>query len=485
MSKIRTRYAPSPTGYFHIGGARTALFNYLYAKHYNGEFILRIEDTDIERNVENGIKNQIDNLKWLGIFVDESIENPTEYGPYIQSLKFDVYKKYAYELLNKKLAYRCFCTTEELERARENSKLENKTPKYSRKCLWLNEDEINQKLKNNIPFAIRLKINNQQEFLWHDLIRGPISIPGSALTDPVILKSNQIATYNFAVVIDDHDMHITHIFRGEEHLSNTPYQIAIKEALNFNDKFNYGHLSIIVDETGKKLSKRNLNVEQFIEGFKEKGYLPNALVNFIALLGWSDAKNKEILSLSELIKDFSIDRISSAPAFFDIKKLNWISNEYFKKMDDEIYSIFVSSFIKTDNPFLKGKEKELALLFKKNLSYGQQINQFINETFCNTLSWNELDANIQRLVIDNPNSKLIIENLITNLNNLQTWTSIEIKKAINEVGTKINIFGKYLFMPIRLLITSHEHGPELATIISIYQKQTIINFLKECYEKIK
>lgn len=480
MSKVRTRYAPSPTGKFHIGGARTALFNYLYAKHNSGEFIVRIEDTDIERNVEGGIESQFSCLKWLNIFADESIQSPTKYGPYMQSMKFDVYKNYAYKLLDAKLAYRCFCTTEELNEARELATLYKKTPKYSRKCYSLSESEIQEKLNANIPYAIRLYIDQEKEYRWIDLIRGEMVVPASSMTDPIILKSNQIATYNFAVVIDDHDMHITHILRGEEHLSNTPYQIAIKDALGFTDVFNYGHLSIIIDETGKKLSKRNLDVEQFIEGFMNKGYLSSALVNFIALLGWSDPENNEILSINEMIKNFSINRISLAPAFFDIKKLNWISNEYFKKMDDEVYAKFAIPFIKLKNLLLIGKEEKLACLFKKNLHYASELNDLIENNFLDNLSWDNINPEVKRKIVQGSNSKILFSSLLSHFETIDEWNDINIKKAITNVGKENNISGKELFMPIRLLFTGHDHGPELAIMISLYDKEHILRLLHEC-----
>lgn len=285
MSKVRTRYAPSPTGHFHIGGARTALFNYLYARRYNGEFIVRIEDTDEARNVEGGIQSQLLNLKWLGLFPDESPENPGEVGPYIQSQKYATYRALAEQLLAKNLAYRCFCSPEELEQARLIATERGQTPKYARTCLHLTPDVIEQKLAANTPYVIRLQIPDDMIYEWHDLIRGEMSIPASTMSDLVILKANKIPTYNFAVVIDDHAMQITHVFRGEEHLSNTPYQLAVKTALGYHDDFIYAHFPIIVDDTGKKLSKRNLALEQFIDGFRDKGYLPEALVNFLALLG--------------------------------------------------------------------------------------------------------------------------------------------------------------------------------------------------------
>ncbi|QZX49136.1 glutamate--tRNA ligase [Mycoplasma sp. E35C] len=489
MSKIRTRYAPSPTGYFHIGGARTALFNYLFAKHHNGEFIVRIEDTDVERNVEDGAENQLYNLKWLNIFADESIWNPTQSGPYRQSEKFEVYKKYAYELLEQKKAYRCFCTSEELQKNREDLLKQHKTPVYSRKCFRLSEYEIKQKMDANIPFTIRLALKDNKEYSWTDLIRGDLIFNTSSMSDPVILKSNGIATYNFAVVIDDHDMKISHILRGEEHISNTPYQLAIKEALGFNDEFVYGHLSIIVDETGKKLSKRNLAVEQFVEGFRKKGYLPEALVNFIALLGWSHPDNVEVLDLPSLIKAFTIKNLSAAPSFFDIKKLNWISSEYIKNMDDVLYLAFIKPYVDLNEySEIKNHINEICLMFKKQLQYGYQINDLIKESFVPTVDLKNLNQEELTFLKSNVHFKTLLSAFkakILALNEIDehaikdiiSWLSKQ--TTLEDVNLDKPLTGKNLYMPLRMVISNKQHGPELNKVIALYSKQNIIKNLDD------
>ncbi|MDC4182516.1 glutamate--tRNA ligase [Mycoplasma bradburyae] len=492
MSKIRTRYAPSPTGYFHIGGARTALFNYLFAKHNNGEFIVRIEDTDVERNVEGGAENQLYNLKWLNIFADESIWNPTENGPYRQSEKFDVYKKYAYQLLEENKAYRCFCTSEELQKSREALLSQQKTPIYSRKCLNLTSDEIQKKIDANIPFTIRLRLQDNKEYSWSDLIRGDLIFNTSSMSDPVILKSNGISTYNFAVVIDDHDMKISHILRGEEHISNTPYQLAIKESLGFKDEFVYGHLSIIVDETGKKLSKRNLGVEQFIEGFREKGYLSEALVNFIALLGWSHPDNIEILNLPSLIKAFTIKNLSAAPSFFDIKKLNWISSEYIKTMDEVMYLAFIKPYVDLNEyEEIKNRVTEISLMFKNQLKYGREINDLIKENFVPCVSFDNLDKDDLEFLKSNKNFKALFLTFKEKYEALETINEDTIKEIISWLSkqTKLQdvelekpLGGKNLYMPIRIVISNKKHGPELNKIIALYDKNKVIENLDRAIE---
>ena len=477
MGKIRTRYAPSPTGYFHVGGARTALFNYLYAKHNNGDFIVRIEDTDIERNVENGIDSQLDNLNWLGIKIDESIRKPGDYGPYIQSEKLERYKTLAHQLVNKGKAYYCFCSKEELERNRAQSLSSGSTPKYNRHCLYLSQEEITQKLKDNIPHVIRLKMKDNIEIEWDDLIRGKITIPTSSLTDPTILKSNGIAMYNFAVVIDDHDMNISHVIRGEEHISNTPYQIAIKRALGFDLKeIKYGHLSVIVNEQGKKLSKRDKTLKQFIQDYQDMGFYPHAVTNFLALLGWAPPK-KEIMSMQEMINDFELLTVSKAPTFFDFKKMMWVSNEYFKKMDEYEYLKFVDKYININFGELISRKRDILLLFKNQISYASQLNELVTETL---LSFSLFKLNEETMNLVNSERWLqtisSFKKFISESNNEISFD--QAKEIISKVKQETFNNGKDLFMPIRISITSIEHGPELNKIISILGKQEILKRLK-------
>lgn len=474
---IRCRYAPSPTGYFHIGGARTALFNYLYAKHNKGAFIVRIEDTDVARNVEGGIESQLENLAWLGIKVDESVLYPGYCGPYIQSAKFDVYRQKALALVDQHKAYYCFCSEKQLQKDRDEAFANHETPKYKRHCLHLSEQEVQAKLAQNIPAVIRLKVDETKNYTWNDSIRGEISVPGSAMTDPVILKSNGIAMYNFAVVVDDYDMGITNVLRGEEHISNTPYQLAITEALGYKPTISYGHLSIIVDETGKKLSKRNKDLKQFIEDYRLMGYLPEAVFNFLALLGWTDKSNTEIEDPQTIIDHFDIHSVSKSPAFFDVKKMEWIGNAYFKKMDDQAYLDFVKPFVNSQNPVLKVDEKMVLLMFKSAISYASQLNTLISENFACL----EPDFSIPADWNDNftADQKVMLTEFKDRLANLEDFNDVNIQATIKQIGADFKIKGKDLFMPIRLAVSFASHGPELAkTIYLIGQDQVVANLTR-------
>lgn len=285
-NEVRVRYAPSPTGHLHIGGARTALFNYLYARHFNGKFIIRIEDTDIKRNVEGGEYNQLEYLKWLGIEWDESIDVGGEYGPYRQTERLDIYEKYWRELLDKGLAYKCYCTEEELERSREEQMARGEAPKYSGRCRHLTDEERKRFEAEGRKPTIRFRVPEGKVYAFDDMVKGRVSFDSDGIGDFVIVKQNGIPTYNFAVTIDDHLMKISHVLRGEEHISNTPKQLMLYEAFGWEAPV-FAHMTLIVGENRKKLSKRDESVIQFVEQYRDLGYLPEALLNFIALLGWS------------------------------------------------------------------------------------------------------------------------------------------------------------------------------------------------------
>ncbi len=474
--KKRVRYAPSPTGFFHVGGARTALFNYLYTKHEGGDFILRIEDTDQERNVEGGIESQINNLEWMGIKIDESLKNPGEYGPYVQTLKLKRYQELAYKLLEEGKAYRCFCTKEELDANRTQAMSGGQTPKYNRHCLYLTKEEIQSKLDAKTPFTIRLKIKDNTQISWNDMIRGKVSVPTSALTDPVILKSNGIPMYNFGVVVDDYDMKITHVLRGEEHISNTPYQIAIKEALGFDSQpIEYGHLSVIVNKEGKKLSKRDKSLKQFIQDYQDMGFYPHAIVNFLALLGWAPSNNKEIMSMEELIQNFDVNHVSKAPTFFDYNKMLWVGNKYFVSMSDAEYLKFVDKYVTIDFKEYSNRKNDILLLFKKQVSYATALNNLIKETFL----VDREQTNEFRKTLANPVWQKTLHAFHDVISKAQEDISfVEAKDIINKSKDLSGNKGQDLFMPIRLAITGLEHGPELNKIMSILGKTTIIKRLK-------
>lgn len=337
--EIRTRIAPSPTGPYHIGGARSALYNYLFAKKYNGKFVLRIEDTDKQRSELKWTEDAIDSLKWLGINWDEGPDIGGEYGPYKQSQKLNVYEKYIKKLLKEDKAYHCFCTTEELDTKRQDQLTRGLAPIYDGKCLRLSKKEIQKNLLENKPSVIRFKIANKK-VKFHDLIRGDVEFDTGLLGDIVIAKDFQNPLYHFVVIIDDYEMKISHVIRGEEHLSNTARQILIQEALGFSRPI-YAHLPLMLNPDRSKMSKRKSDVA--VSDYKKAGYLPEALINFMVLLGWnpgtlqpnSGQAEKEIFTLSELEKEFSLEKVQKAGAVFNIQKLDNINGYYIREKSIE------------------------------------------------------------------------------------------------------------------------------------------------------
>lgn len=484
MEKYRLRYAPSPTGNLHIGNARTALINYLFAKHHSGDFIVRLEDTDLARNVEGAIESQFSNLDWLGLKIDESYLKPkAQYGPYIQSQKFKRYQELAHQLVKEHKAYYCFCSEEELNKDYEIQKKQGIiSTRYRGRCRNLSEAEIQAALKAKKPYSIRFRVPPDRRYKFQDLVRGNIEFNSGNLGDFVILKTNGIPTYNFAVAIDDHDMQISHVVRGEEHISNTPLQLMIYEAFGWQPP-QFAHLTLITDQHGKKLSKRSGNQLFFIDQYRKSGYLPQAIFNYIALLGWSPAHNREILSAAEIIKDFDPNRFSKAPSTFDVKKLQWINNQHLKRISSEEYLKFVRPFVNSKYFERQTNEKwwtDVLLLFKNELEYAAQINNYLIPFFTEQ----KLQSSTWKMMIKNfPHYRQLAANFRQEIEANDEWNEESIKKAIDFVGKKLNIKGKALFMPLRLMATQQEHGPALAKFIDLLGKNKVLTNLKQSMVK--
>lgn len=326
---IRVRFAPSPTGFLHIGGLRTALYSYLFAKKNGGNFILRIEDTDQKRYVEGTAEVIYSGLRWAGLQYDEGPDIGGPYGPYTQSQRLELYKNYADKLLEDKHAYHCFCSEEVLEQMRQEQTTKKQIPKYDRRCLKLGNKEVEKKLKSGEQFTIRMKIPDNRVIAIEDIVRGMVVFNTSEIDDQILLKSDGYPTYHLAVVVDDYLMKISHVIRSEEWLSSTPKHILLYEYFGFEPP-KWAHLPLILNPDKTKMSKRKGDVS--VENYIEKGYLPEAMINFLAFLGWNPGINKDIYSLKELIKDFSLEKVHKSGAVFNIDKLNWLNSYYLKKM---------------------------------------------------------------------------------------------------------------------------------------------------------
>ena len=471
--KVRTRYAPSPTGYMHIGNLRTAIFEYLLAKKYNGDFILRIEDTDQERQVEGAIDFIYNTLDICGFKIDEGPNNEKGYGPYIQSQRKDIYKEYALKLVEMGKAYYCFCSEEELANMRARADERKKPFLYDGRCSRLSKEKIEENLKNGVPYVIRQKMPKTGETLVEDVIYGKIKIDNSILDDQILLKSDGFPTYNFANVIDDHLMEITHVIRGKEYLDQTAKYNLLYEAFGW-EKPTYIHVAMVLGEDGNKLSKRNGDAS-FMDLYNQ-GYLPSAVVNYLVLLGWSPENNQEIFTMEELIENFNEKRISKSSSQYDVKKLQWFNHHYINNMNDEDYLNWIKKYFTND---CTGKSEEwinrLLLIYKSHLNYGNEINVLTKKFFDTNF---EIEPDAEEFMNSDPQTKEVVKVFKECIENTTDWTVDTLANVINEVKEKAGVKGKMLYMPIRIAASGIMHGPELADTLYLIGKDEILRRVK-------
>jgi len=463
---IRVRIAPSPTGFLHVGTARTALFNYLFAKKHKGSFILRIEDTDLERSKDEYIQNIYDSLKAMGLNWDEGPDIEGPYPPYKQSDRFDIYKKYADKLVNSGYAYYCWCTQEELEAEKEKAVSEHV---YSRRCRNLSPEQIeNFKNEGRVP-TIRF-IVPEKRLKFDDIVKGNLDFDTALIGDFVIMKSNGTPTYNFAVVVDDIEMKISHIIRGEDHISNTPKQILIYDALGAHVP-EFAHVGMILAPDRTKLSKRHgaTAVSEFIE----QGYLPEAFVNFIALLGWSPADGEEIKTLDKLIEAFSLERVSPSPAIFEFDKLNWMNGQYIRNMPISEITQRVKIYLKNYDLSLYSEE-QLELIVaavREPLTKLSEITDAVSYFFGDTV---EIDPEIKKDVIQTPESQKVLQEFFNLADSLNYDNIEELHNQMADFRKSIpDLKPKQIMWAIRAALTGRVKGADMAVIISLLGKERI------------
>lgn len=491
-NKIRVRYAPSPTGHLHIGNARTAIFNYLFARHYKGKFIIRIEDTDTKRNVADGEKSQLDNLKWLGLDWDEGPDVGGDFGPYRQSERRATYDPLIQKLLDEDKAYYSYKTEEELEAEREEQKARGVMPHYEYEFAGMTEDERKAAIADaeakGLKPVIRFRVPKDHTYEWDDLVKGHVSFNSDSIGgDFVIVKRDGMPTYNFAVVADDHNMQISHVFRGDDHVANTPKQLMIYEAFGWQAP-NFGHMSLIISaDTGKKLSKRDETVLQFIEQYHELGYLPDALFNFIVLLGWSPVGEDEIFNQRQFIKMYDESRLSKSPATFDSKKLEWINNQYVKNSDeDTIVDLALRQLIKggklPENPDALTIEwaRKLIDVYRPQMSYMAQINEMANVFFEDP----ELIKGDALEEIENETAPVVLKAFAEKIKELPIFDKVEILKTIKSIQKETKIKGRQLWMPIRIAVTHEMEGPELPESIELIGREKTLKHLQQTLDQI-
>ncbi len=477
-SQIRVRFAPSPTGYLHIGSLRTALFNYLFAKHNGGKFILRIEDTDQSRKVEDAVENLIKVLNEMGLHYDEGPEVGGKFGPYFQSERLEIYQRYCDELITNKHAYYAFETEQELDEMRKIQQSMGKQTMYDRRARNLTENEVKEKLDSGIPGVVRLKVPLNTEIRFDDMIRGTVKIETNLIDDQVLLKSDGYPTYHLANVIDDHLMNISHIIRGEEWLTSVPKHIILYNAFGWEVP-QMAHVPLILNPDKTKLSKRQGDVAT--EDYLKKGYLKEALINFIALLGWNpgEGENREIFSLTELVKLFNIEKVHSSGAVFNVEKLNWMNAEYIKNYDqDKLTELCVPYFRNagydlTDSAKTKRVVGAIRNYINKLDEAAEHAEIFFETNF--TLSGE------QKTIIESESSRKVIGLLVLKLVSAGEITTDSFKLLLSEIQKETGIKGKNLFQPIRLALSGEGHGPELGIIAYVLGKEEALHRLKKLY----
>jgi nondiscriminating glutamyl-tRNA synthetase len=481
MDTKRLRFAPSPTGYVHVGNARTALFNYLHAQKTNGTLLLRIEDTDVERSKKEYEENLIKDLKWLGIDWQEGPDKGGDFGPYRQSERTETYQNFAQKLIDEGHAYYCFCSPEELQKAKEDAQANGLQQEYSGKCRDLDINESKKRIQNGESAAIRFKVPKDTEITFYDLVREKVTFDSNLISDPVILRSTGIPAYNFSVVIDDHLMDINIVIRGEDHLSNTARQVLIYRALDFKLP-TFAHLSMVMGSDNTKLSKRHGSTS--IIQFRDEGYLPEALLNYLALLGWAPSGgDKVIFSKEELIKSFNIKKVSKSAAIFDYQKLKWMNREHIRLLENDDLGKQIVPFLHNAGFQFEESPDVIDWIGKtaRVLTAYHYLLTEIAEGFKQFTSLEYDDSILKELRESEESGKVIAiltEELTHTVSPVDFATVTEITKKIQQ---QEGIKGKALYHPIRLALTGKESGIELKDFIPIIETGSILNITPAVY----
>lgn len=485
MSEVRVRFAPSPTGYLHIGGARTALFNWLFARKMGGKLILRIEDTDVARLKEDSVSQILTSLKWLGINWDEGPEVGGDYGPYYQSERFDIYRKYCQQLVDEGKAYYCFCTPEELEAQREKQRQAKQPFRYARTCRDLTPEEVKARIDAGASYSVRLKIPAEGSVVVHDIIHGDVTFNMDQYDDFVIMKSNGIPTYNFAVVIDDHLMGMTHVMRAEEHLSNTPKQLLVYQAFGWEPP-KFGHMSMILAPDRSKLSKRHGATS--VEEFRSQGYVAEAIVNYLTLLGWGPGDEREIFSLQETVELFELEQMSKKAAVYDTKKLTWMNGQYLSELPlEKILPEVKPFFIKdgyVDEAWFAENEAYFAKLVdtvRVRVKTLQEIADASDYFFKDVESYDEKGVAKHF----KPEAVALLEECIAAVEADDVYSLETTEAAYNKIAADNNLALGKVIHPTRLALTGRTVSPGMFDVMVLLGKEKTLARLHKAVEFIK
>ena len=487
-STVRVRYAPSPTGYPHMGGVRTALYNWLFARHHGGRFVLRLEDTDLARSTEASARALLEGLRWMGLDWDEGPDVGGPYGPYRQSQRLELYRHYARRLEEAGRAYPCYCTPEELQARREQALREGRAPKYDRRCLHLTEAERRRLEAEGRPRALRFLADDEGETVVHDLVRGEVRFDNAVLDDLVIVKSDGMPTYNFACVVDDLEMRISHVIRGDEHLSNTPRQLQIYRALGATPP-RFAHLSILLATDRTKLSKRHGAVS--VDAFREMGYLPEALLNYVALLGWGYDAEQEIFTRDELVEKFSLERVSRNPAIFDFQKLEWMNGFYLRRLS-------VSELATRAGPFLAGAGLLEAIQASgdegaRRLQAALELAQSRLRTLAEVPAWvayyfqdpQEYDPRAAERHLLRPGVAELLEEAAAGLQTLQPFDRASLEGFFAALRERRQVKLGDLLQPVRVAVTGRDVSPGMFEVLELVGREATVRRLRRAAEWVR
>lgn len=482
MSEVRVRFAPSPTGYLHIGGLRTALFNYLYARHTGGKMILRIEDTDRTRFVEGALENLLKALKWSGVEIDEGVmldENghvteKGDFGPYIQSERVEkgIYNKYIDQLIEEGKAYYCFCSQERVDKVRDQMKADGLTPKYDGLCRSIPLEEAKQRVANGEEYTVRLKLPKDYDISFNDRIKGKITFNTDDQDDQVLIKRDGYPTYHFAVVVDDHLMGITHVVRGDEWISSTPKHVYLYEAFGWEAP-EYIHLPTVLNKDHKKYSKRN--GDGMVEDFIEEGYMPEGLINFLSLLGWSPDSEEEIFTMEELAKQFDFDRVNKTGAVFDKKKLDWVNGHYVRELSPEKLAEDIKPYmIKAgliDESYDHDKLVLLAETWQSAIDKFSDAPELAKNYYIKSEDI-EYDDDAKE-AISTDEARTLFNAFLNQLDQVDEIDADFAKSVMKTIQKETGIKGKNLWFPVRAAVTGSVHGPDLSNAFLIMGKDLV------------
>lgn len=483
MSQVRVRFAPSPTGYLHIGGARTCLFNWLFARRLGGKLILRIEDTDFERLKENSIQQILSSLKWLGLDWDEGPEKGGDSGPYFQSQRLDIYKNAAERLIAEGKAYYCYCTPDELDEQRKKARETSTHFRYNGRCKELCEKEKERFLREGRKPVVRIKAPTEGETVVNDIVRGKVSFDNSLLDDLIILKSSGVPTYNFACVVDDSGMKISHVIRAEEHLSNTPKQIIIYQALGY-DCPQFAHVPMILAPDRSKLSKRHGATS--VEEFRDQGYLAEAIVNYLCLLGWSTENQDEIINLREASEQFTLERVSKNAAIYDTRKLTWINGHYLKTSDIDYITNLALPFIDETDISLEGhdfeKIKSIVALIREKVWTLTEIAEGTRYFFEREFEYEQ--KGVEKYFYREGVSELLRE-ITKKMEVVEPFNQSTVESVYRTYAEELGIKAAELIHPTRLALTGRTVSPGLFEIMEIMGREECVYRLLKAIEFIE